>query len=49
MQYRGKIPKNGHLGNKNAQVQAYMLRMNVEHLIKMIDAFAVADEKGLIR
>ena len=49
MQYRGKIPKNGYLGNKNAQVQAYMLRMNVEHLIKMIDAFAVEDEKGLIR
>jgi len=49
MQYRGKIPKTGHLGDKSAQVQAYMLRMNVENLIKMIDAFAVAHEKGLIR
>jgi len=49
MQYRGKIPKTGQLATKHGQVSCYQMRMNVEHLIKLIDSFAVAWEKELIR
>jgi hypothetical protein len=49
MQYRGKIPKTGHLATKHGQIECYQMRMNVEHLIKLIDIFAVAWEKELIR
>ena len=49
MQYRGKIPKTGQLQTKEAEMSCYQMRMNVEHLIKLIDSFAVAWEKELIR
>ena len=49
MQYRGKIPKTGQLRSKEAEHLCYQMRMNVTHLIHVIDAFAVAWEKELIR
>ena len=49
MQYRGKIPKTGQLQTKEAEMSCYQMRMNVEHLIKLIDSFAIAWEKELIR
>ena len=49
MQYMGKIPKTGQLQTKEAEMSCYQMRMNVEHLIKLIDSFAVAWEKELIR
>jgi hypothetical protein len=48
MQYRGKIPKNGQCATESGKIACYQMRMNVEHLIKLIDAFAVAWEKELI-
>ena len=49
MQYRGKIPKNGQCATESGKIACYQMRMNVEHLIKLIDAFAVAWEKELIQ
>ena len=49
MQYRGKIPKTGQLRSKEAEMSCYQMRMNIEHLIKLIDIFAVAWEKELIK
>ena len=49
MQYRGKIPKTGQLRSKEAEMSCYQMRMNIEHLIKLIDVFAVAWEKELIK
>jgi hypothetical protein len=49
MQYRGKIPKNGQCSTEAAKISCYQMRMNVEHLIKLIDAFAIAWEKELIK
>jgi hypothetical protein len=49
MQYRGKIPKTGQLRSKEAEMSCYQMRMNIEHLIKLIDIFAVAWEKELVK
>jgi hypothetical protein len=49
MQYRGKIPKVGHLTDKVAQDQAYMLRMNLDYLIQRINEYAEADARGWIQ
>jgi len=49
MQYRGKIPKDGHILTKYGKVECYQMRMNIESLIMMIDMFAIEWEQGLIR
>ena len=49
MQYRGKIPKDGHIVTKYGKVECYQMRMNIESLIMMIDTFAIEWEQGLIR
>jgi hypothetical protein len=49
MQYKGKIPKTGQLSSKNGQIQCYQMRMNIDHLILLIDSFAVAWEKEVIK
>jgi len=48
MQYRGKIPKTGHLSSKTAQIRAEMFRMKIDMLIMDIENFADRLEKGLI-
>ena len=49
MQYRGKIPKTGQLGDKKAQWTCEDLRNQIDYLIDNIDLFAKTIEKGLIR
>lgn len=49
MQYRGKIPKDGHIVTAVGKVECYQMRMNIESLIMMIDRFAIEWEQGLIR
>jgi len=49
IQFRGKIPLTAYLEYKNASNKAYMLRMNIDLLLKLIDEFAELDGKGLIK
>jgi hypothetical protein len=49
MQYRGKIPKTGQLGDKKAQWTCEDLRNHIDYLIYNIDLFAETFDKGLIR
>jgi ABC-type protease/lipase transport system fused ATPase/permease subunit len=49
MQYRGKIPKTGQLGDKKAQWTCEDLRNHIDYLIQNIDLFAETFEKGLIK
>jgi ABC-type protease/lipase transport system fused ATPase/permease subunit len=49
MQYRGKIPKPGHLSDKKAEWTCDDLRNHIDYLIQNIELFAVTFEKGLIR
>ena len=49
MQYRGKIPKYGHLGGSIARAQSEHIRRQIDELIKQIDLFAEMDNRGLIR
>jgi hypothetical protein len=48
LQYRGKIPKHGHLGNKQAQIDCYTMRTTIDSLINNIEWFAKLIEAGLI-
>jgi hypothetical protein len=48
MQYRGKIPKDGHIGTKYGKAECYQMRMNIDHLIIMIENFAVEWNQELI-
>jgi len=49
MQYRGKIPKSGHLGDKEAQWTCEHMKKYIDNLIEHIDTFAKCFEKGLIK
>lgn len=49
MQYRGKIPKDGHLASKEATYYSEQLRKHIDWLITEIEWFADTDAKGLIR
>jgi hypothetical protein len=49
MQYRGKIPKNGHLGDIKAKWSCDQMRIYIDDLIANIDAFAKCFEQELIR
>ena len=49
MQYRGKIPKSGQLGDSDAIYYTKELRNEIDSLIQHIDFIAKAFEKGLIR
>jgi len=49
MQYRGKIPKDGHLVTSIGKVECYQMRMNIDHLIIMIENFAIEWNQELIR
>lgn len=49
MQYRGKIPKNGQLGCKEAQRRAEMMRGWIDSIIIDVEWFASCFEKGLIK
>ena len=49
MQYRGKIPKNGHLADKKAEWSCDVLRNHIDNLILSVELFAEVFEKGLIR
>lgn len=49
IQFRSKIPLTAYLEYKNASNKAYMLRMNIDFLLKLIDEFADLDAKELIR
>jgi hypothetical protein len=49
MQYRGKLPKDGYLGDRIAVCAAYELRQLIDNLIWQIESFAVLDDQGLIR
>ncbi len=49
LQFRNKIPLTAYLEYKNASNKAYMLRMNIDMLLKLIDEFAELDNKGLIK
>jgi len=49
MQYRGKIPKTGHLTDKKAQWTCEDLRNHIDYLIQNIELFAQTVDKGLIR
>jgi len=49
MQYRGKIPKDGQVVTKYGKVECYQMRMNIDHLIIMIENFALEFKQELIR
>jgi hypothetical protein len=49
MQYRGKIPKNGHLGDKKAQWTCELFKTKIDNLILDIECFAECIQKGLIK
>jgi len=49
MQYRGKIPKDGQIGDKYSKEACYQMRMNIDHLIILIETFALESDQGLIR
>ena len=49
MQYRGKIPKTGHLASSEATYYTETLRNHVDFLITQIEWIADCYEKGLIR
>jgi len=49
MQYRGKIPKAGQLGDKKAQWTAELMASKIDNLILDIECFAECFQKELIR
>ena len=49
MQYRGKIPKNGHLGDMKAQFTCDLMRNQIDDMIQLIELLARQFEMGLIR
>jgi len=49
MQYRGKIPKDGHLSSKKAMQSSQELREIIDLFIMSIDHYADMDQKGLIQ
>jgi len=49
MQYRGKIPKTGHLGDMKSQLMMSMMREQIDDMIELIELLARQFEMGLIR
>ena len=49
MQYRSKIPPTHSLNDSFAIAENYLLRNKVDELIKMIDRYAIMDDKGWIK
>ena len=49
MQYRGKIPKDGHISDVKAKLMMRMMREQVDDMIELIELIATQFEKGLIR
>ena len=49
MQYRGKIPKDGQLGDIKAQFTCQAMRIKIDNLIQDIECFANCYQKELIR
>jgi hypothetical protein len=48
MQYRGKIPKDGQVFDKDTQLRCRLMRENIDRIISSIDALAEKFELGLI-
>ena len=48
MQYRGKIPKTGHIGDLYSRTQCEAMRTNIDNLILMIEVFAKELNQELI-
>ena len=44
MQYRGKIPKDGHLSDQKAKWTTYAMRKEIDLLIDSIESFAICFE-----
>ncbi len=49
MQFRGKLPKDGTLGDKKAEFTVDQLKIYIDGLLANIDVFADLDDKGWIR
>jgi len=49
MQYRGKIPKTGHLADLKAKWTCDLFRDQLDDFILLIEEFAKLEDKGLIR
>jgi len=49
MQYRGKIPKDGHIIDVKAKLMMRMMREQVDDMIELIELIARQFEMGLIR
>ena len=49
MQYRGKIPKNGHLGDIKAQFTCDLMRNQIDDMIQLIEIFARQINMGMIQ
>jgi len=49
MQYRGKIPKTGHMSDKKAQWTVELFRSKIDNLILDIEEIAELMDQGLIR
>ena len=49
MQYRGKIPKDGHLVDVKAKELMTIIRNDIDDMIHLIETVAVHFRKGLIR
>ena len=49
MQYRGKIPKDGHLSDPKAKLMMRMMRHQIDDMIELIELLARQFEMGLIR
>jgi hypothetical protein len=49
MQYRGKIPKDGHLSDLKAKLMMRLMREQVDDFIELVELLARQYEMGLIR
>ena len=49
MQFRGKLPKSGHVFALPAKLACKMLRDQVDDFILLIEEFAKLDDMGLIQ
>ena len=49
MQYRGKIPKDGHLTDVKAKLMMRLMREQVDDFIELVELLARQYEMGLIR
>jgi len=49
LQFRGKIPKSGHVFDPMPKMACKMMRDQVDDFILLIEEFAKLDEMGLIK